>query len=184
MNAAMINSDPMPTDDVGFDPFVVRGFYSEDLLGLIRMQLSNLKAEQGPEDHQIFHRREYHDHPLFQALHQLMVPRIERYLKRPVKPSYVFTALYFSGKGQCPPHRDRPQCRYTVDICLDQAYAWDFVAKNREGSARSFLLRPGDAIIMSGTHHEHWRPTRLAENNFCDLAFFHFVDPDFGGSLK
>lgn len=184
MTAMMQRSGPSPDDDVGFDPFVVQGFYSEDLLGLIRMQIANLKAEKGPEDHEIFHRREYHDHPLFQALHGLMVPRIEKWLARAVKPSYAFTSLYFPGRGKCPKHFDRPQCRYTVDVCIDQKRPWEFRAKDRDGTLRAYALNAGDAIIMSGTHHEHERPTTLPADNFCDMAFFHFVDPNFEGPLK
>lgn len=170
-----------------FEPFMIKNFYSKDLVDLVNLQLSELKkqSEQSGSiqtEYELFNRLEFHDHPLFRALHLLQQKRIEDVLKRPLIPSYVFASMYFEGKGKCPRHTDRPQCRYTVDVCFNQKKPWTFFAEH-EGKTFSFDMEPGDALILSGTDHPHWREN-IQEDNFCDLAFFHYVDTDFKGDLS
>ena len=43
------------------------------------------------------------------------------------------------------------------------------------------LLEPNDAVLYSGTHSWHYRPTTLAGS--ADLVFFHFVKESFDGPL-
>lgn len=170
-----------------FKPFVVKGFYPKELIELLKLQVSNMKADDFADvDNSVFYRKQVHNHPLFQALHHLMVDRVSKILNRPLVASYVFTSMYFEGAGECPKHVDRPQCQYTVDLCIDQREIWPFFAETEPGNPQSvqkFELEPGDALILSGTEHPHWRE-KIQPGNYCDLAFFHFVNPDFQGDLS
>jgi len=172
---------------VGFDPFVISGLFDDDILKLMRMQLKELKKDLNfiEHDQEIFHRNQIHNHPLMTAVHEILRPKVESILKRPLKNSYNYLSIYEPGKGECPRHTDRPQCRYTVDLCIDQKEPWAFGAKNEsDGVEKEFKINRGESIVLSGTHHEHWRPATLPSDNFCDLVFFHFVDPDYEGDLN
>lgn len=180
----MMTAVNKPTDKVGFEPVLLENFYSQDMMDLIRMQIDELKKRPCASiDTEMFFRKQFHNEALFIALSMLMVPRLELLLGRKIKPSYNFASCYDEGKGKCPRHTDRPQCKYTVDLCVSQRKPWEFNAVGEDGAERSFFMEPGDAILLSGTHHEHWRPD-LQADNFCDLVFFHFVDHDYEGDLS
>lgn len=172
-----------PTAPAGFRPFVVKGFYPKELIELLQVQCEHLKHDPSLDtDTEVFKRRQAHNHPLFSVLHGLMLERVEKLLNRELKPSYVFASMYFTGAGECPKHTDRPQCKYTVDLCIGQKEVWPFFAEV-DGKTERFDLEPGDALILSGTDHLHWRE-KIQDGNFCDLAFFHFVDRSFQGGLN
>lgn len=171
-----------PESPAGFRPFVVKGFYSKEMIELLQLQISLLKNDPSIQiDDEIFKRKEAHNHSLFSALHFLMRERIENLLDRNLKNTYTFASMYFEGAGECPKHVDRPQCKYTVDLCIGQKQVWPFFAEFG-GEKLEFHLEPGDALILSGTDHPHWRE-KIQDGNFCDLAFFHFVDRNFNGGL-
>ncbi len=177
-------SHPDYSRPVGFDPGIIREFFPPVMMDLLRLQVAQIKHN--PEIVYVggdFNRKQVHNQPLFRALQILMVPRLEELLERPLLATYSFVSIYEAGKGKCPKHIDRPQCRYTLDLCIDQKIPWAFHAKTEDGRERRFSMNPGDAILLSGTHHEHWRPD-MQLDNFCDLAFFHFVDKDFTGDLN
>ena len=64
-----------------------------------------------------------------------------------------------------------------IDLNANQKEPW---AINVDGE--DYFLNPGDALLYSGTDHWHYRE-KIQENNFCDLAFFHFVPINFEGEL-
>lgn len=164
-----------------FDPILIKNFYSHDLVELAQKQLDAIKTTQLSEtDNAEFNRFYYHDHPFFVALHELQQKRVQKILNRELRRSYCFASMYFAGTGKCPKHTDRPQCKYTVDVCFNQKEPWPFFVESPQ--LHKFSMEPGDAIILSGTEHPHWREP-IQSGNFCDLVFFHYVDPDFTGSL-
>lgn len=169
---------------MNFEPTIIKNFYSEDMVALVQYQMEVLKRNRmGTVDTKVFKRLEFHEHPMFKALHELQKARVEIFLERKLKISYNFAAMYFEGEGECPPHTDRPQCKYTVDVCFNQKQPWRFFAKNSKGVIQYFDMQPGDAIILSGTEHEHWRE-KIQPGNFCDLVFFHYVDTNFDETLN
>lgn len=173
----------MKSNAKSFEPFIIKNFYSKELIELLQLQCQNLISDPNvPVDEKEFKRKFVHRHGLFEALHFLMNDRMEKVLKRKLKPSYSFVSMYFESNGFCPKHTDRPQCKYTVDLCIDQKKPWSFFAENTKGETLKFDLEIGDALILSGTDHVHWRE-KIQKKNFCNLAFFHFVDQNYQGGL-
>jgi hypothetical protein len=80
--------------------------------------------------------------------------------------------MYIKGKGICPPHSDRIECKYSINLCVAQNSVWDFYL---EGNV--FHLTPNSAVFYSGTHHSHWRE-KISAKNYADLITFHFTDID------
>lgn len=160
-----------------------------------------------PEHPQRFGRRYGHNLPLFVEIHQQLVELASDTFGEKVKPSYAFLSLY-ENNGKCPLHRDRPQCRYTIDYLIQQEseLPWPLVVSDsmtddevlaetiinadtdaekaeviKEHAWTECLLYPNDATCYSGTHAWHYRPTRSV--GFAHLAFFHFVPEAFNGPL-
>lgn len=158
------------------EPFIIRNFYSQDLLALLRFETNKLKEDpKTSQDREVFFRKQAYNPAIFRTLQLMMAERVSSFFPEPVKPSYVFISMYDHENSICPLHTDREQCKYTVDLCIDQAEAWPLVIDDKP-----YLLYPGDAVIYSGTDHPHYRE-KIASGNFCDLAFFHFVPIDFQG---
>ena len=108
-----------------------------------------------------------------------------------VKPSYVFLSLY-GPDGICPPHTDRPQCKYTIDLLVAQdGSPWPIqIHKTQDPDSErdTILLKPGEAVCYSGTGQRHYRD-RMSETgpvvpSYANLAFFHFVPTTFVGKLE
>ena len=170
---------------VNFNPIVIKNFVDPDLIRLLQHQCTSLAlAPDTPRDDKIFNRKQVHNDPIMSVVHLMIIERTEEFLKRKLKPSYNFTSLYFEGAGACPKHTDRPPCRYTVDLCINQKKPWPLFAVGEDGKEYKSELEIGDAMILSGTNHEHWREPMQGEDNFCHLVFFHFVDLDYVGGLN
>lgn len=188
------------------EPFVIKNFFQKAELGRLQAYLESLKTNPiMKEDIKSFSRLYCVNDPLTQKLHQTHAWDVaSTVFPVPLKPSYSFVSLYRPGQGSCPIHVDRPQCFYTIDVCINQAQPWPIYVNSKEkflaypiwiggkddesiveemkNTSQEFLLEPGDALCYSGTHHPHWR-NQLQPDNFCDLIFFHFVAADFTGSL-
>lgn len=159
-------------------------------------------------DNNEFIRESYHDLPFFVGIHKQLATFASSVFGEPVKPSYCFLSRY-KDKGACPLHVDRPQCRFTIDyliqstskepwpICIsnvltdkqveqiqnpkpDNEFDIESVISGHEWNTVN--LKPNDAVMYSGTHSWHYRPSRL--NGEADLIFFHFVKENFDGPLK
>jgi hypothetical protein len=181
------------------EPIVVKNFIEPRLLKLLQYQVELLKKANITRDDAVFHRKQVHNHPLLKVLHDQMAVEASEYFGEALKPSYVFLSMYFEGQGACPLHVDRPQCYRTIDVCLNQRRvwpihinhvdAWDETKQDEiRANGKGYELEAGDAILYSGTDHPHWRipmkDIEGQEDNFCDLAFFHFVKEDFDGGLE
>lgn len=164
------------------EPFVIRNFYSSDLLELLQLQVDILKNTRDPSidvDRSLFFRRGVHNPGMFKALHnsRTMAQKVVGIFPEKVKPSYVYVSMYEDPRSICPLHTDRPQCKYTIDLCISQGEPWEIFVNDV-----AYLLNPGDALCYSGTDHPHYR-NKIKEGNFCNLAFFHFVPENFTGGL-
>jgi hypothetical protein len=160
-------------------PRHLKQVFHEDIIYLIRKEIEYLKsgAEGVEQDNTEFRRLYQHNNPFFKELHYMITDRVSTMLGIKVKPSYCFTSMYFVGEGFCPEHVDRPQCKYTLDICINQNYPWPIKIAGRE-----YSLECNDAMLYSGTDHIHSR-NLIQPDNYCDLVFFHFVPLDFKGPL-
>lgn len=126
--------------------------------------------------HPLYKRKWIHNPSLLVDVHKDLVSVASKLAHRNLKKSYCYLSLY-TTKGICPPHKDRPQCQYTLDLCVSQKKPWSFFVDDRE-----FLLSENDALFYNGTKSLHYR-NRIAPDNTCSLVFFHFVDSHFRGTL-
>lgn len=148
---------------------------AKDLI-LLKDRINHHKSNGHPFYDELFGRYAIYNDKELVDFHQSLTPIAIQYIGD-VKPSYNFISLYTPGQGICPKHTDRPQCKYTLGICVNQNDVWPI---NIAGD--DYLLNEGDCIIYSGTDHEHYR-NKLDEGKYCELIFFHFVDSDFEGEL-
>lgn len=125
-----------------------------------------------------FNRWFWHNLPLLRRLHYsaALASIAEKVFPEPVKPSYVFLSMYGDG-GICPLHTDRPQCKYTIDLCISQKEPWPIYVNDQP-----YILEPNQALAYSGTDHPHYR-NEIDKGNFCNLAFFHYVPVSFEGNI-
>jgi len=161
-------------------PNVKNSLFHPDIMYLIRKEIEWLKSGQVEgvvQDLNEFKRLEQHSNAFFGALHVMITDRVSEWLGVRVKPSYNFTSMYYTGEGVCPAHTDRPPCKYTVDLCVNQNETWGIFVDGTE-----YFLDEGDALIYSGTDHLHYRE-KIQPTNYCDLVFFHFVPEDYEGQL-
>lgn len=117
--------------------------------------------------------------PFMCFIHNMLTPVAYSRLKLPIKPSYNFLSCY-NDAGVVPKHTDRPQCKYTLDYMIDHSDGLDwelFVCDE------PIILHENDAVIYSGTDMPHWR-SKIKENSFASLVFFHFVDAAFSTGLE
>lgn len=110
------------------------------------------------------------------AIHEALVDVATSVFGEAVKPSYSFLSLY-GDQGICPLHVDRPQCKWTLDYCVEQTYPWPIYVEESP-----YLLGPNEALAYSGTDQPHYRD-QIEPGNTCNLIFFHFVPVDFDGPL-
>lgn len=118
-----------------------------------------------------FNRTVAHNIPYFKHIHQQLTQVASEIFGEKVKPSYVFNSFY-GDAGVCPFHTDRPQCKYTIDYCIDQDKTWDIWVDDKP-----YTLQPNDALCYSGTDSPHFR--EKINGKYCHLAFFHFVPVEF-----
>ncbi|MYZ39375.1 MULTISPECIES: hypothetical protein [unclassified Streptomyces] len=115
---------------------------------------------------------------------QQLTGAVARWAGSPLRPSYTWAVTYRPGAA-LERHRDRPQCRWNVSLCVDtdpgDAGPWPFHI--RTGTRQHTVeLGMGDAVVYSGTDHEHWRDP-LPPDRVVTMCLLHYVDPDFTGSL-
>lgn len=195
-------------------PIVLRGLFDSAIHAALQTFVDvdckelNLNSDlDQPDSLKKFHRRSLHNPQFLVSIHHQLTDFAGELFGVDVKPSYVFLSMYESG-GQCYLHRDRDQCRFTIDylISQEQSDCWAITISDQmsehEVSAHlkrdvdsveemsdifvshewnSCYLKPNDAVCYSGTHSWHYRPTRSAGR--VNLAFFHFVEKDWNGSL-
>lgn len=118
------------------------------------------------------------DDPFAGLVHRELTPRVQAALRRAVKPSYSFLACY-GEEGTLPAHRDREQCRYTFDLCLENGPArpWPLYV-----AGRAYPMKANEGLLYHGcelTHSRRGRPSAAVH-----IALFHFVDADFEGELS
>lgn len=168
------------------DPKIVRGLLQSEVFDDVKQHVREIRrAFVGTPYHDLnegmenkFNRWYWHNIPVLRQIHH------SPYLKKlaneifpePVKPTYVFLSMYGEG-GVCPLHTDRPQCKYTIDLCISQREPWEIFVNDKP-----YVLNENEALAYSGTDHPHYRNV-IQEGNFCNLAFFHFVPVDFEGKL-
>jgi hypothetical protein len=177
-----------------FQPTIIRPF-TDQVFSLIKEHVKVVRARcrehflndadnspKGP-----FYRWREHNNPLLQMLHQRpdLIVKASRAFGEPVMPSYAFLAMY-SSQGICPVHRDRPQCKYTIGLCVSQDKPWPiYLEDSSTGIFDEFVLDEGEAVLYSGSDQRHYRKPMIQNGGtFCDVALFHMVPIGFSGDLS
>lgn len=127
-------------------------------------------------DDKSFNRHTRHNDPIMQRLHKLLEPSLSGMLRQKVKPSYSLISMY-REEGICYKHTDRPQCKYTIDLCVSQKQPWTLYI---DGVA--YILQENEAVIYNGIRSPHFR-NKIQPGNHCFMVFFHYVDESYTGSL-
>lgn len=137
-----------------------------------------------PDFTQVEGRLLIHNQPLLQVLHEQLTELLSRMLEQPLQSSYSKLAVY-PGGSELLPHYDRPQCRWNASLMLTyepgDSEPWPFCLKHA-GRVHELELEMGDLVIYSGNETIHWRPP-LPDRRYAGVGLFHFVKPDFDGSL-
>ena len=168
-------------------PVILKKFLSEHIYQDLATHVREVRRVfEGTPYHDIdapmetkFNRWCWHNLPVLMRMHHTPWMRkiADETFGEPVKPSYVFLSMYGEG-GICPLHTDRPQCKYTIDLCISQGKPWPIYVDDQP-----YLLEENEALAYSGTDQPHYRET-IQLGNFCNLAFFHFVPCAFDGTLS
>src|SRR3954469_12809577 len=107
-----------------------------------------------------------HNDPFGVLLHHQLTPRVSAEVGRALKPSYCFLACY-GDEGQVPPHTDREQCQYTLDLCVESRGEWPLFV-----DGRPWTFGENEALLYAGTEQEHHRDRKPA-GAIANLLFFH-----------
>lgn len=167
-------------------PVIVKDVFPDEVFKDIETHIREIRrAFEGTPYHDLHHEVDnkfnrwfWHNLPLLRRIHYSagLARLTESIFPEPVKPSYVFLSLYGEG-GICPLHTDRPQCKYTLDLCISQRNSWPIYVNDQP-----YFLEPNQALAYSGTDHPHYRD-EIDKGNYCNLAFFHYVPIGFEGKI-
>lgn len=139
-----------------------------------------------------------HNLPLLVEIQASLAGMVSAAVNEAVEPCYNFLSLY-KNVGILSPHLDAPSAKWTLDLCLAQSSPWPVYfsqvtpwpevspysvddwrkeIKNDPGLRFTpYALEPGDAVIFSGSSQWHYRDAipQVQKENFCHLAFFHYI---------
>lgn len=138
-------------------------------------------------DGQVDRRYVAHNEPVARFLQRQLERSVAAVVGRALKPSYAYLAAY-QGGAMLERHTDRPQCEYTLSLCvdftpeLDGACPWSI---NLDLDRRTLRVhqREGDGLLFRGRripHHRDRLPSRASATN----VLLHYVDADFAGTLE
>jgi hypothetical protein len=127
-----------------------------------------------------------HNEGVARFVHHQLTSVVNQMAGRRLKPSYVYFASYQAG-AELQKHIDRPQCEYTVSLCIDfspepsRESPWPL---QLESASESIVVYQaiGDALLYKGCELAHFRD-ELPHGCTSTSLFLHYVDEDFAGSL-
>jgi hypothetical protein len=118
-----------------------------------------------------------HDEPLLVFLGTQLAAVVRQVTRERVRSTFSFLRVY-GGGAVLARHRDRPACRWNVDLVVGgdpppgRGTAWPLRIAARSG-CRAVRLGLGDAVLYRGTHLVHWRSAQPAGRSTA-LACFHY----------
>jgi hypothetical protein len=137
-------------------------------------------------DDQVPRRYACHNETVARFVNSQLASLVTEIVGSPVKPSYAYVAAYQSG-SVLERHTDRPQCEYTITICVDATpeprgrCPWPIDLSTSSGTVRIFQDL-GDGLLFRGRKIAHQRE-RLVAGHSVTSVLLHYVDKRFGGSL-
>ena len=127
--------------------------------------------EQAPNSHCVY------GDPAFEMVMAMSTEDIGRIVGKNLIPQYTYARIYKNG-SDLKIHSDRPECQYSVTLCLGGEYEkpWPIWIKDYAGKSHEVPLDVGDMVVYHGTELEHWRDK--FEGNMQYQLFMHYVDAE------
>ena len=127
--------------------------------------------EQAPNSHCVY------GDPAFDMAMVMSTEDIGKIVGKRLIPQYTYARIYKNG-SDLKIHSDRPECQYSVTICLGGEYEkqWPIWIKDYTGKSHEVPLDVGDMLVYSGCELEHWR--ERFEGNMQYQLFMHYVDSE------
>jgi len=148
-------------------------FFSLYLRNYFSLRVQNdpsLKGdEQAPNSHCVY------GDPAFDMLMAMSAEDIGKVVNKKLIPQYTYARIYKNG-SDLKIHRDRPECEYSVTLCLGGKYEkpWPIWIKDYAGNSHEVSLDVGDCVVYHGTQVEHWREKFEGETQY--QLFMHYVN--------
>ena len=78
------------------------------------------------------------------------------------------------------PHIDNSNTDFTIDCQIESTIKWPIAIENNR-----YVLNNNDAIVFESSRYAHWRePILFSDEDYVDMAFFHFIDKDKPNNFK
>ena len=154
----------------GFIP----SFFSTYLRNYFTLRVQNDRLggdEQAPNSHCVY------GDPAFDMVMAMSTDDIGRIVGKKLIPQYTYARIYKNG-SVLERHDDRPECQYSVTVCLGGEYdkQWPIWINDYSGKSHEVPLDEGDMVVYHGTELEHWRDK--FEGNAQFQLFLHYVDAE------
>ena len=127
--------------------------------------------DQAPNSHSIY------GDPAFDMAMAMSTEDIGKIVGKTLIPQYTYARIYKNG-SDLKIHSDRPECQYSVTICLGGDYEkqWPIWINDYAGKSHEIPLDVGDMVVYHGTELKHWR--EKFECNMQYQLFMHYVDAE------
>jgi len=132
----------------------------------------SLKGDsQAPNSHCVY------GDPAFDMVMAMSTHDIGEIVGKNLIPQYTYARIYKNG-SVLERHRDRPECQYSITLCLGGEYdkQWPIWIKDYDGNDHCVGLDEGDMVVYHGTDLEHWREEFEGDTQY--QLFMHYVDAD------
>lgn len=118
----------------------------------------------------------FYKEPFFETLLVKLLPKIELITGYKLFKTYSY-ARYYNPGDELKPHNDRNACEVTVSLALGgDTVQWPLWIEDRHNEKRSFVLKPGDAMVFKGIELKHWREANTAGPSA--YLFLHYVNAE------
>jgi hypothetical protein len=126
-----------------------------------------------------------HREPLAEWIHATVADMLRPAFPVDVKPSYSYVCVYKTG-ATLDRHTDRPQCEFTVSLCVDAGAGgngWPlYIESPADNAVIEARVRVGSAVIFKGRELPHFRRT-LSRGGHVTSLLLHFVETGYQGEL-
>ena len=164
-------------DEQGFQKIekFIPTFFSTYLRNYFNLRVQNdpsLKGDpQAPNAHCVY------GDPAFEMVMAMSAKDIGEIVDKTLIPTYTYARIYKKGSN-LKIHTDRPECQYSVTLCLGGEYEkpWPIWIKDYDGKSHEVPLDEGDIVVYRGTALRHWREKFEGHRQF--QLFMHYVDAD------
>ena len=115
--------------------------------------------------------------PAFDMVMAMSTQDMGKIVGKNLIPQYTYARIYKNG-SVLERHSDRPECQYSVTLCLGGEYEkqWPIWINDYSGKSHEVPLDEGDMVVYHGTELEHLREKFEGEMQY--QLFMHYVDTE------